>query len=75
MSSEYTLSFQLHRLKRAIQVIKFLKCDTGTKLLNINILTYYRYIAPMLKNYNLSYTAQNHSSIKILKQFVYRYGR
>ena len=28
-------------------------------------------IAPKLENINLSYTSQNHSSITILKQFVY----
>ena len=29
-------------------------------------------IAPKLKNKNLSYTAQNHRSVTILKHFVYR---
>ena len=32
-----------------------------------------RDIAPLLENNNLSYTAQNHSSLKIFKNVVYRW--
>ena len=32
-----------------------------------------RDIAPKLENINLSYIVQNHSSVTILKHFVYRY--
>ena len=32
-----------------------------------------RNIAPMLENNNLSYIAENHSSVTLLKHFVYRW--
>ena len=41
-------------------------------MLNNNILTCSKaeYIGPMLKNNNLSYTSQNHSSVTILRHYV-----